>query len=138
MLLLLSTVKDRRKDTLIPTIITHMVLDLKLGIIEVDISLRQHLSISPCSCMVAHLLVIWSLVRITVPRCRVLRNMHLKVPLNLPNTNLWKSNAKVLLNSITGHTIPIRNRINSPNNRCIRDIILLVDLLRNSNNNPLK
>src|SRR5271170_894126 len=138
MLLHLSTVKDRRKDTLIPTIITHMVLDLKLGIIEEDISLRRHLSISPCSCMVAHLLVIWSLVRITVPRCRVLRNMHLKVPLNLPNTNLWKSNAKVLLNSITGHTIPIRSRINSPNNRCIRDIMLLVDLLRNSNNNPLK
>ena len=138
MLLHLSTVKDRRKDTLIPTIITHMVLDLKLGIIEEDISLRQHLSISPCSCMVAHLLVIWSLVRITVPRCRVLRNMHLKVPLNLPNTNLWKSNAKVLLNSnITGSIIPIP-RISNRSNRCIRDITLLVDLRHNSNNNPLK
>jgi hypothetical protein len=137
MLLHLSTVKDRR-DTLIPTIITHMVLDLKLGVIE-DISLRQHLSISACSSsMVANLLVICSLVRITVPRCRVLRNMHLKIPLNLPNTNQWKSNAKVLLNSITGHPIPIRSRINSPNNRCIRDIILLVDLHRNSNSNPLK
>src|SRR5271170_1189683 len=138
MLLHLCTVKDHRTDTPIPTTITPMVLDLNLGIIEEDISLLRHPSISPCSCMVAHLPVIWSLVRIMVPRCRVLRNIHPKVPLNLPSTNLWKSNAKVLLNSITGHTIPIHSRINSPNNRCIRDIILHVDLHRSSNNNPLK